>query len=435
MRTWTLFLSLATAAFLGAAPSTRAQEPPASGGQTSSPSAFNPALSVIVDTVYANDNHAGAASALLDRVDASRSAAAAPGDSLAPGFNLREAEVALSGAIDPYFDAWAVIAVGPDGAAVEEAFVQTRRLPAGFTLKLGRFKSDIGYLNKQHSHQWDFTDQDLPHALLLGGGLNETGAQLTWLPTLPFYTLVGAEALQGTNEGLASYLGPVAEQPRFKSQAGPRLFTGFVKIAPDLGASHALQLGLSGARALVHQQTWTGDQQRPLLPPATDLGTPSPDPPVPASESLAGKSSLLGADFVYKYDSPRPYGQGDLTLQAEYLYRLKDLRDVDTASARRFKQDGFYAQARYGIVARWSAALRLDVFGLTNRLEASDGQGQRWDSSRRLTLALTFDPTEFSRLRVQAGRSDLVVDGARVRFNQVQVQCQVSLGAHGAHRF
>jgi hypothetical protein len=412
--------------------------PPPSSGQTSSPSAFNPALSVVVDTLYANDSHAGGASDLIARVDESRAASAGANDPLSRGFNLREAELALSGAIDPYFDAWAILAVGPDGAAVEEAYIQTRRLPAGLTLKLGKFKSDLGYLNKQHPHQWDFTDQALPHALLLGGDLNETGLQLTWLPALPFYVLVGSEALQGTNEAIAAYAGSTPDQPLFKDHAGPRLVTGFIKVAPDLGASHALQIGISGAQAFVHQQTWQredGDRptDRQTPPPPAD---PQATPAWPMAESLEGKSRILGADLVYKYDSPRPYGRGDLTLQAEYLYRLKDLDVVGgVGGQRRFKQDGIYAQGRYGFASRWTAALRFDVFGLTNRLDQDAGLGESWGSSRRLTLALTFDPTEFSRLRLQAGRSDLEVEGARLRFNQIQLQCQVSLGAHGAHRF
>jgi hypothetical protein len=435
-RSFPLYLFVVGA--LAAATTSRAAGDGPGEGQTSSPSAFNPALSVIVDTVYANDNHAGEAFDLLGRVDESRTPAAGVVDPLSRGLNLREAELALSGAIDPYFDAWAILAVGPDGAAVEEAYVQTRRLPAGLTLKLGKLKSDLGYINKQHPHQWDFVDQALPYELLLDGGLNETGVQLTWLPALRFYALIGVEALQGTNQALASYLGPTAEQPLLKNQAGPRLLAGFVKIAPNLGASHALQIGISGAQAFVHQQTWQReDGDHPY-----DLQTPPPPaepeatPRWPVTESLEGKSWLAEADIVYKYDSPRPYGKGDLTLQAEYLYRLKDLDVVGgVAGRRRFKQDGFYAQGRYGFASRWTAAMRFDVFGLTNRLDAGAEPGERWDSSSRLTLALTFDPTEFSRLRLQTERSELSVDSARVRFNQIQLQCQVSLGAHGAHRF
>ena len=57
------------------------------------------------------------------------------------------------------------------------------------------------------------------------------------------------------------------------------------------------------------------------------------------------------------------------------------------------------------------------------------------DASRRLSAALTFNPTEFSRVRAQFSRGDASVAGSRETFSQFFLQLQLSLGVHGAHTF
>jgi hypothetical protein len=396
-------------------------------GQVSSGQAFNPAISVIPDVAYYNDDRRGQAFDLVG--DADGFAEVGHDDTandthghgaLERGFNLREMELALSGSVDPYFDVWATLAVSPDAIEAEEVYIQTRRLLPGLQLRVGKFFSGVGYVNKQHPHQWDFVDQALAYDAVLGGNLGDVGLQLTWLPSLPVYTLLGVEALQGEGERLSNQ-----EHEHFpgffEDTAGPRLFTGFLKVSPDVGYSHALQGGVSFGRSRSHQEAVEIDEGV--------LG-----------EGLAGTAWFAGTDWVWRYDSARPFGQGDATVQAEYLYRKKDLalvaRDgvaVTGGAAHVLAQDGLYVQGLYGIASRWTLGGRLDVIGLTNRQEAPFGIID-FGRSTRYSAALTFNPTEFSRLRVQynAGR---VRAGNQVRVNQVFVQFQMSLGTHGAHRF
>src|SRR5690606_18784011 len=123
-------------------------------------------------------------------------------------FNLRETEIALSATVDYYFDALAYVSIAEDGGVeLEEAYFQTRNLPAGFKLKGGKFLSDFGYINRQHPHQWDFVDQNLAYRSLIGEhGLVDTGLQLTWLPDWPVYTQFGVELLQGRQEKFGATL-------------------------------------------------------------------------------------------------------------------------------------------------------------------------------------------------------------------------------------
>ena len=397
-----------------------------SSDKVSSGTAFNPQISVIPDGVYYNDNRNGTAGEIASEADGFHAHGGEEGHShgggLEPGFNMREVEITFSGSVDPYFDVWAIFAVADETIEVEEGYVLTRKFIPGMQLKFGKFYSGIGYINHQHPHQWDFADQNLPYDAIFGGALNETGVQLTWLPDISTYAKIGVEALQGGNDRLASQIGETDETPWFSSKAGPRLFTGFVKVSPDIGYSNALRLGVSYGYSSQHQELHDVDSDGVV------------------DEGLQGHAQFVVADAVWKYDSPRQYGKGDLTVQAEYLYRATDLDVVAEAGepvsseSERFTQDGLYAQAVYGLFPRWTVGLRFEAIGLTNTIE-SGGQSVSLPSSHRYTAALTFNPTEFSRLRAQYAHGVFEVGGARETYNQVYVQFQMSLGAHGAHTF
>jgi len=249
---------------------------------------------------------------------------------------------------------------------------------------------------------------------LLGGTLGEVGLQATWLPSLPVYVLIGGELLQGANEAFAQQLA-ASEEQGFAAKGGPRLFTGFVKVSPGLGDSHTLQVGSSIAHTRSHQEF------------AVEHGDEEP---------LEGSGTLVGADLVYQYDSGKQWGVGDLTLQGEYFWRRHDLAVASRAGRlqRDRTQDGFYVQGVYGFAARWKGGGRFDAAGLTNQLHVRDGL-LRLESVRRYTAVLTFMPTEFSRLRVQYTRADSPIRAVREKSNQLWVQLQISLGAHGAHTF
>jgi len=414
-----------------------------SSEQISSGTAFNPALSIIMDGVYYQDNQDGETAELAEQLDGIHQIHTHEGEtehehahgSVEEGFNVRDVELAASATVDPYFDARAQIVFSEENVAVEEAYFLTRRLPAGLQLKGGKFLSDIGYANNQHPHQWDFTDQSLPYSILLGGhGLSDSGLQLTWLPELDVYLRLGLEVFQGDNENMAALVSEhhylfndeEIELPLEAKKSGPRMWTSFLKFSPDLGYNHALQGGLFYVRS-IQQQELHGDE---------------PELSGDQTHALAGKSWLLGTDWVYQYDSAKPQGQGDLHIQAEYLYQVKDLALMYHASQpelvgtqRQFSQDGFYLQAVYGLAPRIEAGLRYDVVGLTNELEGPNGTLKDWDASQRWGLMLAFRPTEYSVLRAQFSRADFSIEDNSEEVNQFWLQYQLSLGVHGAHTF
>lgn len=407
-------------------------------GEVSAGGAFNPRISVILDGVYYSDNKRGAGPELYEHIDGITHGHGHDGHDhggLERGFNLRETEIAFSATVSPYFDANLYLAVDSHGGVeVEEAYFDTRMLPGGLKLRGGKFLSGIGYLNGQHPHSWDFVDQNLAYRSLLGDhGLSDTGLQLTWLPrTGKVYSLLGLELLQGNDHHFVSGAAELPEDVHdigfgdmAGGKAGPRLVTAFAKFGPDLGDSHALQFGVSHARGRQIQEVHDHRDENPNA----------------SVHGLSGDGWLWGADLVYKFDAPGAGGHGDFTLAAEYLRQRKDLEVAYHQSnaavigaPRKSTQDGYYVQAVYGFAPDWRVSVRYDVTGGINEVDRG-ASVSKMGKSDRWSLALTRDITEFSRLRLQASSTDLMVEGDKERVNQVFLQYQHSLGTHGAHKF
>ncbi|PIE41437.1 MAG: hypothetical protein CSA49_03355 [Gammaproteobacteria bacterium] len=391
-------------------------------------SSFNPKISLIFDGVYYQDSEDGAGSTLATEApginthshDEREQALEHHKHELNEGFNLREQELTLSASIDHYFDGFAVIAFNEHDTEIEEAYFTTRSLPAGFTIKGGKFFSGIGYHNSRHLHQWDFVDQNLAYGALLGDhGLVDKGVQLTWLPELPIYTLFGAEWLQGDEQEKFGVLTKAEDSLGLSEhESGPKLATLFVKISPEINDHHALQLGAWYATAKQDQMELHHEHEGQ----EEELG-------------LEGDAALFGIDLVYKLDSPHAYGEGDLTLQAEYMVQEKDwsITNGDEAGEQvSGQQDGFYLQAVYGIAPRWKTGIRYDATGMTNELKLPE-ETEKFAKSSRISGVITWYPTEFSFIRLQYAQADIASTNDTI--DQLYLQFNYSLGAHGAHKF
>ncbi len=414
--------SLPLVAALLATQSATAQAP--STGSQRSFQSFNPDVSAIVDMYYhADDSEKGISHILGEMSGFGHTHAGGEHHHHGPdeGFNLRHLELQFSADVDSYFKGSAIAAIDLESAEMEEAVIETTCLPWGFKLKGGKFFSDFGYINAQHSHQWDFTDQPLIYKLCLGDhGLNDKGMQLSWLAPTPFYLLAGVEAFQGDGEApLFAYDG---EAP-LPAHDGPRIGVGWLKFGPNLPGNHGLQLGAFGAGGKV-QEAHDGNGD----------GT--------EDHWLDGNSTFLGADLVYKYNAPQAYGDGDFVLQGEYFSRRKDMALVGhdlvpqlVGNSKVDDQDGYYVQAVYGFLPRWRGGLRWEQVGLTNDSDLPDGTSESYGSSYRTGAMLDFTPSEFSRLRLQVNQGSYETADGKEDVTEVYLQWMISLGAHGAHKF
>lgn len=413
---------------------------------------FNPNISVVVEGGYYTDNAGGEGGEAAG--EAFRASHAGHGHDeeeghghgvLERGFSLREIELGLGAAVDPYFDAQALLGISNDGSVeLEEAYARTLSLPSGLQVKLGKFFSDITRHNRMHPHEWAYGDQNLAYRNLFGeeSNLRDVGAQLTWVAPTPFYAQLGGEILQGdqgafgafvdagARESAASSIDTALGSPGIDSdslgfdgqRSGPRLYTAFARFGPDLGPKNALQFGLWGAHTTQHQEIQELEEPDEAL-------------------ALQGDGYMWGIDAVFKYDSGSSYGKGDWVLQAEYLYQELDTRvtfsadDPATVGERReLVTDGFYVQGEYGFLPRWTIGARYDVLGLTNEVRGPGGT-EEIDDSERLSLALSWNPTEFSRFRLQGSFADIATEDGKLDFDGVYLQYSFNFGAHPAHRF
>jgi hypothetical protein len=146
---------------------------PAPGGLASLASAFNPSIGVVLN---------GHLEAFSQNPNDYFIPGFALGNETSPGTrgpSINESEVNFQANVDPYLFGNLTVAFEPNNTiSIEEAFMQTTSLPAGFTLRAGRFFSGIGYLNEQHSHTWDFADQALPYRAFLNTQYDDDGIQL-----------------------------------------------------------------------------------------------------------------------------------------------------------------------------------------------------------------------------------------------------------------
>jgi hypothetical protein len=318
------------------------------------------------------------------------------------GFNLRAAELFLFAPVDPYFNLYANLPVTEDGIELEEAYAVTTFLPAGLQAKGGKFKSNFSRLDAQHPHVWDFFDIALPYRAFLGdealGG--EKGVQLTWLPALPVYVQFGAEALQGENDLM---FGKDAAN-------GPHAFSFFAKSSFEPTEDSTLYFGPSALFGKTKSSSIVSDAE------------------------VDGFSALFGMEAVWKW---KPTSRQGLTLQGEYLFLLQngDLTDAATASVDplRRRQDGFYVQGIYQL-DRWRFGARYDMLEpFADTFKLADVQQDLGSTPWRVTGAVEFNPSEFTRIRLQYSHDRSGRDG---RSNdQGILQFIFGIGAHAAHTF
>ena len=377
----------------------------------SSEGAFNPAVSLILSGTYGQLRQAEAPPTGF---------AMFPNETgYAHGFSLQESELGVAANIDPDFRGVGTFSLDPSGGvSVENAFVQTTALGNGFNFKFGRYFSGLGYLNEQHSHTWDFVDQPLVYRTLWDNQLGEDGVQLKWLaPTATFIEL-GAELSRGRG---------FPGSDRQKNGSGSSVL--FAHVGDDIGIEHSWRAGMS-----LHQ-TKRASAVSNAVP---DL----PDTVGGVSNSFSGDSQTTGLDFVWKYAPNGNITETNFKLQGEYFRRRESgLLTYDTAGANitdsyAVTQSGWYLQSVYQFMPRWRAGLRYDRLdpgtAQVGALNAANVISSYGYTPTRNTMMLDYNPSEFSRLRVQVAQ-----DKSRqgLADNQLFLQYIMSLGAHGAHQF
>jgi hypothetical protein len=374
--------------------------------------AFNPEMSLILSGSYANLSQ--------DPADYRIAGFLPNGGEIGPGqrgFGLGESELVVAANIDSYLRGQFTLAVTPeDTVEVEEAFVQSLGLGNGLTVKGGRFLSGVGYLNEQHAHTWDFVDAPLAYQAFFGGQFKDEGVQLKWLAPTDTFVELGAEVGRGRNF-------PASD--RAKNGAGSAAL--FAHLGGDVGASHSWRAGLSLMRTSPRDRAYSITDN---LDATVDNG-------------FSGNSRTEIADLVWKWAPNGNPVYTNFKLQGEYFRRHEDgdlTYDSGAVSAGtrtdRYAsaQSGWYLQGVYQFMPRWRVGLRRDQLdgGSVDYASNSAALGQAAYNPSKNSLMFDYSASEFSRFRLQFAQDK---SRPEVTDNQMFLQYQMSLGAHGAHKY
>ncbi len=339
-------------------------------------------------------------------------------DPLQRGFTLPNEEIFLDGAVDPYFKGVADLVFKLDEnnkteVELEEVYVTTTALPWNLQAKGGQFFSEFGRLNQQHPHAWDFVDQPLVIGRMFGPeGLRNPGARLSWLVPTPFYSELFL-AVQNSQGGTAFSFRNADEElfgrmpvNRPVRNLGDLLYVPRYAASFDVTDSQTIVAGVSGAFG-------------------------------PNASGRDTRTQIYGADLYWKWKpSWQSGGFPFVSWQTEALGRRYEAGSggLDAPGRATLPREtlfdwGVYSQVVYGFTQRWAAGLRSDwVSGDRGAFKPDENRADRF----RLSPALTFYPTEFSKLRFQYNYDHGQIHGDD---SSVWLQLEFLLGSHAAHKF
>jgi len=335
-------------------------------------------------------------------------------DPVQRGFTVQNVETVFSGAVDPYFTGQAnvVMQIDAEGETVvelEEVYATSTSLPAGLQLKAGQFFTEFGRLNPSHPHSWDFVDQPLVHATFLGpGGLRSAGARLSWLIPADFYSEASVSVQNAHGETLSSF-GSVPGETLFGRDIESSKVASFsdLLIVPRYATSFDLS-----------------DTETLLLGASAAFG--------PNGTGPGGDTRIYGIDGFYKWKAANAFqGFPFLKIQGELMSRSVDVDASADGTLPRATYDdwGGYLQASWGYKPGHVAGLRFERVGGDQGDPLDPELAPRW----RLSPALTWFPTEYSKLRLQYNYD--ASNDYRGDEHSIWLQFEFLLGAHAAHKF
>ena len=301
----------------------------------------------------------------------------------ASGMGVQEIEIQFLANVDPYFQANLVLASpGGEGIELEEGYLTPSWQRFGLGVRVGKIKVPFGRENTLHEHALPFIDKSLAGAVIFGEeGFNEPTFEVSWLSPLPWYSVVTASFLDGTNEVLFA-------SPRGDDFVGAAGLKNVVDVTDDL----TMEVGGSFA----------------------------------AGNDADGKlAEVSGGHVVFKWRPARAASTRSAVLAGEVLYAHRPYVEP-LLGEESIPQDvgGAYGYAQWQLFRRWFLAARFDYLGFP---------AFETGITRKGSGILVFAPTEFSSLRLQGSAIHPAFDADPVYEGFLQLN--FTIGAHPAHAY
>ncbi len=283
----------------------------------------------------------------------------------------REFEVALQSALDPYSNTKVFLTLEDEEVGIEEGYIYWTGLPGRLRLDVGKFRQQLGDLNRWHLHALPETEYPLVYQRFLGPeGLTGVGLSL--------YTALPLSLAGGTHEIWAQAT-TAESDPLYAGGHQPTLLLRLQNFW-QLSRSTYAQLGITG----------TGGNN-------DDQGL---------------RSRLAGLDVRLTYRPPEAGTRREITLRAEG-YRLH-ATELGTTTNRY----GTFVDLNAKLTRRWVLGTRYDW------VEAPRGLA---DTEWRVTPSVTWWQSEFVYLRLEGEHRHTDLDGAH---NLLSLQAVWAMGPH-----
>ncbi len=299
----------------------------------------------------------------------------------------------LQANLDPFSFTKITAAFSPTGAAIGEAYVTWTSVFPGVSLTAGRFRQQLGVVNRWHKHGLDQFDH--PPMITVpfgGGGLTQTGVSLhaTLPPVWSDGLELTLEVTNGSNE--AAFSGAFFSVP-----------SGLLRLQNywDLSDDTYLELGLTGMLGANNQRGLVGGSGEVI------------------DEALRG-TYIGGLDLTVNWEPLERSKYHHFTWRSELLYLVKELED-DT----QLTWMGAYSYVEYKLDRSWLVGLRGDA---TQPL-AVDNSGQ-WDFGA--TPYITWWQSPWVRLHLEYQAR--FADGGDID-HRVILQLVAAVGPHKHERY
>ena len=283
----------------------------------------------------------------------------------------REFEVALQSALDPYSNTKIFLTFENEEVGVEEGYIYWTGLPGRLRLDVGKFRQQLGDLNRWHLHALPETEYPLVYQRFLSAeGLSGVGLSL--------YTTLPVSLLGGTHE---------------------------VWLQGTTAESDPLYAGGHQPTVLFHLQNfWQLDRATYAQIGFTGAGGNNDDADL--------RSRLLGLDFRLTYRPPEAGTRREITLRAEG-YRLHAADSGVTTN-----RYGTFVDLNARLSRRWVLGARYDW------VESPRGLA---DTEWRITPSITWWESEFVFLRLEGEHASRDLEGSR---NLLSLQAVWAMGPH-----
>ncbi len=304
-----------------------------------------------------------------------------------PTLEMHETELGLQAIIDPYARGDVFISFGEEGVNLEEGYLTFTALPAGIVARAGKMRAAFGKVNSLHNHVLPWTDRPLVTENLVGGedGIDDAGISVT-------RAFEGPKGLfiEGTGQ---VYRGD--SDDIFKSVRREDVSTvGHLRAYKDITESTNLDVGASYARG--HNDAGF------LLAPQFQNNF---------------VTNLYGVDATLRWKPLRRAIYHSFVGRTEFVWSDRQQFPINQHAF------GMYASGDYQLARRWFVGARYDHSERARESALLDQGG---------SLVLTYWPSEFAQLRAQYRFTDYA---EHKNVNELRLQLQFAMGAHGAHPF